>query len=151
MEIRRMTEHDVEQVALLEREIFSDAWSAAAFYESLENPNAILLLTENGGEILGYCCMYTVFDEGEIVNVAVNPKYRRQGIGEQMLKLLFENFTPRQVVNFYLEVRAHNEAAKHLYEKFGFGMIGVRRNFYEKPVEDAIVMRLQKNESIDCQ
>lgn len=151
MEIRRMTAADVGQAALLEKEIFSDAWSASAFYDSLENPNAVLLLAENEGEMSGYCCMYTVFDEGEIVNVAVNPKYRRQGIAEGLLKTLFESFTPKQVTNFYLEVRAHNEAAKCLYEKFGFKVIGVRKRFYEKPVEDAFVMQLQKNIGPDCQ
>lgn len=151
MEIRKMTEKDVVRAASLEAEIFSDAWSQKGFYDSLKNPDAIMLAAEENEEIAGYCCMYTALDEAEIVNVAVSPKYRRRGVATQMLSVLFEQFVPQGVSCVYLEVRAHNEAAKCLYESFGFRGIGVRKNFYEKPAEDAIVMQMIRKTGDDCQ
>ena len=142
MEVRKMTAADVPAVTALENEIFSDAWTAEGFLESLENPNAIMLTAVENGNLAGYCCIYTVLDEAEIVNVAIHPKYRRLGLGFKMLKTMMEYFVPQEGTQYYLEVRQSNTAAKRLYEKLGFAAAGVRKNFYEKPAEDAIVMQL---------
>lgn len=141
MDIRRMTREDVPEAAALEKRIFSDAWSQDGFYESIQNPNAVLIAAYEDGRLAGYCCMYEVLDEGEIVNVAVAPEFRRKGIAGKMLEALLEKECRREVLNVFLEVREHNGAAVSLYEKFGFKKIGIRKNFYEKPVEDAIVMQ----------
>lgn len=142
MEVRKMTAADIDAVTALENEIFSDAWSAEGFLESLENPNAIMLTVIENGDLAGYCCVYTVLDEAEIVNVAINPKYRCQGLGFKMLKAMMDHFVPEEVTQYFLEVRQSNTAAKRLYEKLGFAAVGIRKNFYEKPVEDAVVMQL---------
>lgn len=151
MEIRKMTESDVPRVALLEAEIFSDAWSPEGFYDSLKNPDALLLVAEEDGDIAGYCCVYTVLDEGEIVNVAVSPARRRRGVGVCMLGELFERFVSKTVSHFYLEVRKSNDAARQLYEKLGFCVVGSRKNFYEKPTEDALIMQMVRGSGANCQ
>jgi len=137
-----MTPDDLAQVCAIENCVFTDAWSEKGFRESLENDSAVMLCAAEGEVIAGYCCMYTVADEGEIVNVAVHPDFRRQGIGGQMLEYLLERGRRRGVVHFYLEVRAGNIPAQQLYGKSGFKVAGIRKNFYEKPVENAFVMML---------
>ena len=84
--------------------------------------------------------MWTVLGEGNIVSVAVGEKYRRRGIAKEMMEDLISRGLQKNVNVFFLEVRQSNEAAKHLYEISGFRNIGVRKNFYEKPCEDACVM-----------
>ena len=84
--------------------------------------------------------MWTVLGEGNIVNVAVDEHYRKNGIARALMQELVKRGLEKNVNIFFLEVRAGNEAAKHLYETEGFRNIGVRKNFYEKPVEDAYVM-----------
>ena len=84
--------------------------------------------------------MCTVLGEGNITNIAVSPSYRRSGVAEALLKELERRARLKDVTIFFLEVRQSNEAAKRLYEKLGYSPIGVRKRFYEKPVEDAIVM-----------
>lgn len=140
MKLRRMALEDVKQVAAIEENTFSVPWSEQAFADSLALEHTIFIVAEQQGEIAGYCGMYTSFQEGEIVNVAVAQKYRRQGIGSKLLQFLFFESLKSDVTSFFLEVRKSNEPAIHLYECFGFKEIGIRKNFYEKPREDAIVM-----------
>lgn len=139
--VRGMVSEDIEQVSAIETTVFSDAWSMEGFYDSLKNENSILLSAVDEQErIVGYCCLYGVLDEGEIVNVAVHPKFRQQGIGEMLMKALIKAARSRGMNQFYLEVREGNHAAQQLYKKMGFAIVGVRKNFYEKPVENALVM-----------
>ena len=84
--------------------------------------------------------MWTVMGEGNVTNVAVHPSYRRQGVAETLLKEMERRAKEKSVTIFFLEVRQSNEAAKKLYEKLGYSPIGTRKRFYERPVEDAIVM-----------
>lgn len=84
--------------------------------------------------------MWTVMGEGNVTNVAVHPAYRRMGVAEALLKEMEKKAKEKDVTIFFLEVRQSNEAAKQLYNKLGYNPIGVRKRFYEKPVEDAIVM-----------
>ena len=84
--------------------------------------------------------MWTVMGEGNVTNVAVHPSYRRQGVAEALLKEMERRAKEKSVTIFFLEVRQSNEAAKKLYEKLGYSPIGTRKRFYERPVEDAIVM-----------
>ncbi|MDE6313709.1 MAG: ribosomal protein S18-alanine N-acetyltransferase [Lachnospiraceae bacterium] len=140
MELRRMQPEDVKQVALIESQTFSIPWSEEAFFDSLALPHTIFVVAEEQGEIAGYCGMYTSFQEGEIVNVAVAEKYRRQGVAGRMLEFLFFEGLKKEVSSFFLEVRESNTAAIGLYECFGFRQIGLRKNFYEKPREHALIM-----------
>lgn len=138
--IRPMEDRDISTVEQIEKSIFSLPWSAKYFADAANTPENVYLVCECTGEIAGYCGMWTVLGEGNITNIAVSPSYRRSGVAEALLKELERRARLKDVTIFFLEVRQSNEAAKRLYEKLGYSPIGVRKRFYEKPVEDAIVM-----------
>lgn len=140
MVIRNMQESDLTQVEAIEKANFSIPWSLESFRESMELEHTIYLVAEEDGNIMGYCGMYRVFNEGEIVNVAVAEAYRRKQVASKLLEQLFIHGNELQVDNFFLEVREGNEAAIQLYKKLGFIEAGIRKNFYEKPRENAIFM-----------
>lgn len=142
LNIDLMSGQDIKDAAALEQMIFSDPWSADGFAETLKNPNAVVLAAHEKGKLAGYCCMYKVLDEGEIVNVAVAPHFRRQGIAKAMLDVILGDAYSKDLNDIFLEVREHNLPAQELYKKMGFKFVGRRRNFYEKPTEDALVMQL---------
>ena len=138
--IRPMEDRDISTVEQIEKSILSLPWSDKSFADAANTPENVYLVCECTGEIAGYCGMWTVLGEGNITNIAVSPAYRRSGVAEALLKELERRARLKDVTIFFLEVRQSNEAAKRLYEKLGYSPIGVRKRFYEKPVEDAIVM-----------
>ncbi len=140
MLIRKMTEKDVPQVAALEAANFSMPWSEHAFYEQLEKGNALYLVAEKEGQIIGVCGYMESFGEADICNVSVDQSYHNRGVATTMLKDLMTEGKRRGISAFTLEVRAGNAAAIHLYEKMGFMKEGLRRGFYERPREDAVIM-----------
>ena len=93
-----------------------------------------------GEKLLGYVGVYCAAGEGEITNVAVAQAARRRGIGRALLEALLRELAHRNISRVVLEVRVSNEPAIRLYGQYGFVVVGTRRNFYEKPVEDAYVM-----------
>lgn len=128
------------QVAAIEKANFSVPWSLESFRESMKLEHTIYLVAEENENIMGYCGMYRVFNEGEIVNVAVAEAYRRKKVASQLLEQLFVESSELKVDNFFLEVRESNQPAIQLYKKLGFTEAGIRKNFYEKPRENAIFM-----------
>lgn len=138
--IRRMEARDVEQVGANEAVCFSMPWSEQAFHDLLTKKEAIYLVAEVDGQIVGHCGVLDIAGEGEIMNVAVRPEYRSRKIGQQMLEALLTEGKKAGMTAFTLEVRAGNLPAVHIYEKAGFVTEGVRRGFYEKPKEDALIM-----------
>ena len=138
--VRQMEEADLGSVARIEASIFSKPWSEEGFRASLRLPNTVYLVALQDGILAGYIGMLYVLDEGEITNVAVSEEFRRQGIGEQLLCSLLKAGRTEGVVSFTLEVRESNGSARRLYRKLGFQEEGIRKNFYEKPTEDAILM-----------
>lgn len=139
--IRRMTSEDAPAAAALEKECFSEPWSENAYLSTLANENAIYLAAETeSGELVGMCGVLDILGEGDISNVAVAKAFRRQRIGERLLTELLRRGTEKGITAFTLEVRASNEAALGLYGKFGFAPEGRRKNFYEKPREDALIL-----------
>lgn len=146
IKIREMMPEDVPAVAALERECFSEPWSENAYLSTLANENAVYLVAETeSGEVAGICGLLDILGEGDISNVAVAEPFRRQKIAERMLAELLKRGKDRGITAFTLEVRASNEAAIRLYEKFGFVSEGRRKNFYEKPREDALILWKGKN------
>lgn len=140
----------VPQIAELERISFSVPWTEQMLYEELESLNStcIAAVTEDR-EVLGYASLTVVLDEGYINNIAVKRQYRRQGLASDLLGV-FLRFAQAQKLTFLtLEVRDTNLAARSLYCKFGFQEVGRRKNYYDKPTEDAILMTkyLTKGES----
>lgn len=140
IQIRKMCAADVEAVAALEKQIFSQPWSRQGFLDALERMDTIFLVADADGEVAGYIGMYMALDEGEITNVAVAPQMRCRGVGNLLVAALREEAVQRGIVRVILEVRVSNVSAIRLYEKNGFVHSGIRRGFYELPREDAYIM-----------
>lgn len=138
--VRRMGEQDLAQVSAIEAEAFSVPWSEKSFRDSLAMHHTIFLVAELDGEIAGYCGCYQSLEEAEITNVAVDKKLRGQGIARKLLEELLEIGRLQGAFAFTLEVRVSNTPAIHLYESLGFESVGIRKGFYEKPTEDAMIM-----------
>ena len=139
-----MTSDHLDQVAQIEQLCFSDPWSRRMLSEHLENECAATLVAlGSDGTILGYAGLLVVLDEGYITNVAVRPDYRRQGIAGELLGV-FRRFAEGNKLAFLtLEVRESNAAARALYSKYGYKEVGVRKNYYDHPKENAILMTLE--------
>jgi len=140
MRIRPMTMEDCEQVAAIEAVSFSMPWSLDAFTKTIQKDNFRYFVAEEAGEILGYCGFLYVLDEAEIPNVCVKASARGQGIGKQMMTVLIDEAAKLGMAVLFLEVRESNSPARRLYEGLGFEQIGMRKNFYEQPVEHAVLM-----------
>ena len=139
MIVRKAAAADIPAVAALERSEFPDGADEGMLARLLA-AGGVILIAEEGGELLGYVWARFVLDEGDIGNVAVAPGFRRRGAGAALLKALLEEAARRQAAVVQLEVRESNLAARRLYEKNGFETVGKRKNYYEKPAEDAILI-----------
>ncbi len=138
--ITAMNETHISQIARIEAECFSLPWSETSLRQELENENAHFLTALLGGEVVGYIGAIEICGEADITNVAVDTRYRRSGIGEKLLKSAESGAIERKCESITLEVRISNEAAISLYEKSGYEKVGIRKGFYEKPTEDALLM-----------
>lgn len=142
MIIRRMQEADISFVSALENEIFPDPWSEDSFLTEIKRENNIYLVAEDNGEIYGYCGLWGIVGEGQITNVAVHKDKRNQGIAKSMLQQLLLLGRKQELTSFTLEVRESNFPAIHLYQELGFHSVGIRKDFYTHPRENAIIMWL---------
>jgi len=138
--IRPMEKKDIIQVSKIENEIFSVPWSANSFIDASQNENNIYLVCVENDEVAGYCGLWTVLGEGNVTNVAVSPKHRGKGYGKALMKELEYRGLEKEVGKYFLEVRRSNVIAQNLYLSVGYKQIGIRKNFYEKPAEDALIM-----------
>lgn len=140
MKMEKMRPQDCHEVWMLQRECFSVPWSEDSIESMMNVPGYHHLIIRQGERLVGYIGMKMVLDEADITNVAVAPDCRRQGLGRQLLGGLLEKARQEHIVRIFLEVRASNEAAFSLYEQAGFQQVDVRKNYYEKPREDARLM-----------
>ena len=140
--IREMNLADVDYVCVLEEMAFSMPWHKESFIEMIENKDALYLVADDEQDgVIGCCGVRSIVGEGDISNVVVHPDYRKKGVAYQMLNELLSRAEQEfGIKEFTLEVRCSNAAAIHLYEKLGFVSEGVRKNFYEEPTEDALIM-----------
>ena len=145
MIITNMNDGHVSQVAQLEKLCFSDPWSENSIASELENPLALWLVAEKKGAVAGYVGSQTVMDETDMMNIAVHPDHRRQGIAEALIEALIAVLKRKGSRSLTLEVRVSNENARRLYEKLGFCQVGIRKNYYRNPREDAIILRKEWN------
>ena len=141
MMIIEMNAQHVAQVAQLEMLCFADPWSESSITSELNNPLSLWLVAEEDGCVLGYIGSQTVMGEADMMNVAVHPEYRRRGIAQALVNGLIDALRCNDVTSLTLEVRATNEPAKRMYEKLGFQQVGVRKNYYRHPREDALILR----------
>ena len=131
----------IPQIEHLERQCFSLPWSAEQLKSQLKDAqHEFIAALAPDGTVLGYVGMMYVLDEGYISNVAVSPEYRRQGIADALIERLCIICRGLELSFVTLEVRAGNMPAIALYEKHGFHRVGLRRNYYERPREDALIM-----------
>ncbi|MDO5294294.1 MAG: ribosomal protein S18-alanine N-acetyltransferase [bacterium] len=138
--VRLMKTEDVNQVVAIEVDTFSMPWTKEDFTKALNDPQNIYMVVEKQDEILGYCGLWSVLDEGQITNVAIKKKTQGCGLGYMMMKELIQQGEDKGLTAFTLEVREGNIPARTLYEKIGFESAGVRPNFYDKPKENAVIM-----------
>lgn len=140
MTVVPMEERHLDTLAEIEKACFHAPWSADMLREELGK--GIFLVAEQDGAVAGYVGCQTVLDEGYITNVAVSPACRRQGIGRALVGALASHARGQGLSFVTLEVRASNAPALALYEGAGFRRVGVRKNFYTAPAEDAVLMTL---------
>ena len=141
MEIVKMTMDHAPQVAALETVCFSDPWSLNAISSEVTNALSYWLVALDGERVAGYIGSQSVLGEADMMNLAVSPDYRRQGIGQKLVERLICDLKERGTHILVLEVRASNESAISLYQKLGFVQVGRRPNYYYKPREDALILR----------
>ena len=141
IEIRPMEEAYVPQIAQLEKLCFSDPWSESSIASELSNPLSCWLVAMEGEQVAGYIGSQTVMGESDMMNVAVNPDFRRQGVAQTLILALVEALKARGSHWLMLEVRQSNAPARALYEKLGFAEVGRRKNYYRNPKEDALILR----------
>jgi ribosomal-protein-alanine N-acetyltransferase len=141
MIILEMNAAHVSQVAALEKICFADPWSEMSIASELQNLWAYWLVAVNGDQVAGYIGSQSSIDEADVMNVAVHPDYRRQGIAASLIEALVAELKNRSIHSLTLEVRASNAPAISLYEKQGFVQVGCRRNYYRNPKEDALILR----------
>ena len=138
MEIKKLSTEYIKAAADIERACFSSPWDEAALEAELKNFCAHPYVALDGGRAIGYAVVYCVCDEADIARVAVLPEYRRRGVATQ---LLLKSFEDNKAECVFLDVRESNAAAIMLYKSLGFEQIGIRKNYYSDPTENAILMK----------
>lgn len=133
-------ERQLDEIEAIERECFSTPWTRDQLATQLSGERHVFLAAEVEGQVAGYVGMMHVLDEGYISNVAVGGAFRRRGIGDALIEALLARCESLGLVFVTLEVRRSNAPARALYEKHGFVAVGERRNYYEQPREDAVLM-----------
>ncbi len=144
--VRTLKKEDLPQAAALEQRIFSEPWSLSSLEDALLQRENIYVMAEFDGKLAGYCGLWGVAGEGQIYNVAVAEEYRGRGIGRALMCALLKRGRAAGLTAFTLEVRKSNEYAIRLYEKLGFQSAGIRKDFYNLPKEDAVIMWLRENQ-----
>ena len=139
--IRRLVYSDLPSVLSIERRSFQTPWSLAMFVLELSKPSGICLAVTEEQRLLAYLVCSRYADVWHLMNVAVSPDRRREGIASQLLERLFDEAGPQ--ARYTLEVRTSNHAAIAMYERFGFRRAGHRRRYYHDNGEDALIMWLE--------
>lgn len=139
---RNGTEEDIKYIVELEAKTFSDAWTEKSVRDTFEQKQAFITVAEVNGQVVGYCIIYYVMDEAEIARIATCETVRRTGVGKGLLRYTCECCRDKQIERLLLDVRESNEGAIAFYKNYGFQIDGMRKNFYEIPKEDAVLMSM---------
>jgi ribosomal-protein-alanine N-acetyltransferase len=133
---------EIDAIVEIEAESFTNPWTREMYLAELENPDVSFFLLARDAERrpVGFCSFWRILDELHINNLAVLPAFRRRGVASALLERVLEHGVRVGARSAMLEVRRSNEAARQLYERFGFTVAGVRHGYYTKPVEDALVL-----------
>ena len=138
--VRNMQLSDAEGIAALERAAFSDAWTEKGIIDTFHQQQAFIVVAEMDEQIVGYCIVYYVLDEGEIARIAVSDSCRRQGVGRAVLNEVNNICLQERISRILLDVRESNDVARAFYKQYGFVEDGMRKNFYDMPKEHAVLM-----------
>lgn len=151
--IRKARSADIDAIYYIKKEQFSNPWKKQFFYDELDHDIAFFYVAEDttSKEITGYIIFWIIQETLELHDIAVREKYKKKGIGSQLLDFMLETAHARQVEEMFLEVRQSNTAAIALYEKYDFKKIDVRKNYYTEPVEDAAVYALHPLSKVENQ
>lgn len=141
MEYLLMNESHVAAVAELEKRCFSDPWSINSISSELTNQLSLWVVAMDGERLVGYVGSQSVLGWADMMNIAVDPDYRRLGIGRRLVEELEARLKENKVTCLTLEVRASNVGAIALYDQLGFVSVGRRPNYYRHPKEDALILR----------
>ena len=141
--VRPAEPNDLDVVVAIEREAFADAWSRQSFAELVGRSEVLFSVVLREHRVVGYAVAFVAADEAELMNLAVATVARGLGIGRQLLFSVLGEVREAGADWMWLEVRGSNAAARALYDHSGFAEVGLRKHYYDKPVEDAIVMRRQ--------
>lgn len=141
MIITKMAQCHVSQIADLERLCFNDPWSENSIASELNNKLSHWLVALDGEKVIAYVGSQTVLGETDMMNIAVHPDYRKRGIATELIQELINALNERNSHSLMLEVRESNDPAKELYLKMGFELVGIRKNYYRNPKENALILR----------
>ena len=144
--VRAVTADDIPALAALEQLCFSEPWSEGALADTLASPHARLFCAELGGAVIAYGGCYLLGDGADITNIATHPDFRRRGAAAAILRTLTDCAKEHGMRAVHLEVRQSNIPAVALYERFGFSVDGIRKNYYKNPTENAVLMTLSVQE-----
>lgn len=150
IDIVLLNEDYIDELVDLENRCFSEPWSATMFFSDLQSDFTCYFGSfSDDGKLIGYAGMWMSVDGGEITNVAVHPDYRRQGIASNLINNLIKICLVNNFSFINLEVRESNSSAISLYCKLGFEQVGMRKNYYKNPKENAVLMTKTLGERID--
>ncbi len=134
------TIEDLDSIVSIEKECFSDAWSKNSFYSCFESPFYKMVVAKDNEELIGYAIIKCMYEDAELIRVAVTHEYRRHSVAYSLLNRVFEIARFAKAQQVFLDVRESNDAAISLYEKMGFRRYEVTEGFYRAPVEASIKM-----------
>ena len=141
--LRRMELADLDRVLQIEYVAFTMPWSSLTYRNLLHRKDAEIWVADSSDDgVVGYAGYWSVLDEAELGTIAVDPRHRGRGVARRLLEHVTERVRQRGLRAVFLEVRVSNAPARRLYAEYGFHQVGVRRNYYAFPLEDALVLRL---------
>jgi ribosomal-protein-alanine N-acetyltransferase len=139
-----MTLEDIDEVIKIEHASFTVPWSKESFESEIKNnKHAIYIVVKQENKVIGYGGMWKIFEEGHITNVAIHPDFRRKRIGSALMEAMIKTAVDNEITLLTLEVRESNIPAQRLYSKFGFEVVGKRKNYYADNNEDALIMNVE--------
>ncbi len=145
MNIREMTAEDISALCCMDKDVFTDPWSEGFFLDELGKDYSYCCVLENDGELCGYAVIWCIYETAELVRIAIDKKYHRNGFGGIVMQDVLQTAVSRGCERMMLEVRKSNAAAQALYKRFGFDEIAIRKRYYGG-TEDAVIMEREIKE-----
>ncbi len=140
MDLRRAMPDDVPKIFTLEASSFADPWSERDIFATVCSEGGICFVAAEEEEVIGYVFGRLIAPEAEIYRIAVKEDKRKRGVGYRLLSYMMKTERGHGLETAFLEVRESNKAARNLYSAFGFQEIGIRKNYYQNPIENAVIM-----------